>query len=60
MGALLATYLTSKPAGAPLVYLIVAAVIFAVAGSLAVFARDLWRALLCAGLLAVTLAFLAH
>jgi cytochrome b len=52
------SYLANKPAGAVLVYLIVAAVLFGVAGMLAAYARDLWRSIICAGLVALTLAFL--
>jgi hypothetical protein len=58
--ALLATYLTTKPSGAPLAFLIVALVLFAVAGVVAGFVRDLYRVAICAGLVALVLALLTH
>jgi hypothetical protein len=60
VAALVGAYLLSKPSGAPLVYLIVAAVLFAVSGMVAAFARDLFHSVLCAALLALTLALLSH
>jgi hypothetical protein len=58
--ALIVAYLASKPVGAALVYLIVAAVLFGVAGMIAAYARDLFHSVLCAALLALTLAFLVR
>jgi hypothetical protein len=57
---LLAAYLVNKPAGAPLVYLIVAAVLFAVALIIAGWGRDLFRALTAGALGFVVLALLTH
>ena len=53
-----AAYLANKPAGAALAYLIAAAVIFAVALVWAGWAKDLYRALMAAGVGLVVLAFL--
>jgi vacuolar-type H+-ATPase subunit I/STV1 len=53
-------YLANKPAGADLVYLIVAAVLFGVAAIVAGMARELYRGLVSLGLLGLVLAFLWH
>jgi hypothetical protein len=60
MAALLASshYLANKPAGAALVYLIVAAVLLAVAAAIAGMTRNLFDLLVVLALLAVVLAFL--
>jgi Na+-translocating ferredoxin:NAD+ oxidoreductase RnfE subunit len=56
----LAAYLVNKATGAPLVYLIVAAVLLAVALVLAGWTRDLYRALIAAGVGFIVLALLTH
>jgi hypothetical protein len=58
--ALLASYLVNRPGGAPLVYLIAAAVVFGVAAIVAGWARDLWRTAIAAGLVGLVLALLTH
>jgi Na+-translocating ferredoxin:NAD+ oxidoreductase RnfE subunit len=58
MATLLASYLVNKPAGAPLVYLIVAVVVAAIAVVVAGWARDLYRALIALAVAAVALALL--
>jgi uncharacterized MnhB-related membrane protein len=55
-----ASYLANKPAGVVLVYLIVAAVLCAVAAVVAGMARDLYRALIAVALLGLVAAFLTH
>jgi hypothetical protein len=57
---MLAGYLVNHPTGAPLVYLIVSATVFGVATLVAGYARDIYRALLSAGLGLLVVALLAH
>ena len=54
------TYLANKPASTVLVCLIVAIVLFVVAAVAAVAEHAFWAALVAAGLVAVTLAFVLH
>ena len=56
----LALYLANKPQGAPLVYLIMAATIFGLATIFAGWTRDIWRALVSAGLVLLVLALVTH
>jgi hypothetical protein len=56
----LATYLANKATGAPLVYLIVAAVLCAVAAVLAGWVRDMYRLALALGVGFIILALLTH
>lgn len=53
-------YLANKPAGADLVYLIVAVVLLAVAAVLAGWARDLYRCAVALAVGFVVLAYLTH
>jgi hypothetical protein len=55
-----ATYLANKPDGATLVCLVVAVVLFAVAGVGAALMKAFWACILCAGFAFLTLAFLLH
>jgi hypothetical protein len=57
---ILAGYLANRPTGAPLVYLIVAATLLVLAGVLAGWTRDAYRALLAIGLALVVVALLTH
>jgi hypothetical protein len=56
----LAAYLANKPRGAPAVYLIVAAVLAAVAATWAGWGRDLWRVCVAVALGSIALALLTH
>jgi hypothetical protein len=56
----LAGYLVNRPTGAPEVYLIVVAVLCAVALTWAGWTRDLYRALMAAGVGFLALALLTH
>jgi hypothetical protein len=58
--AILAAYLANHPKGAPPVYLIVAAVVFALSGIWAGWAKDAYRGLVSIGLACLALAFLTH
>jgi hypothetical protein len=55
---ILAAYLATKPTGGPLTCLIVALVLFVVAGAAAAFYKAFWGCVICAGLAFLTLAFL--
>ena len=55
---MLAAYLATKPTGGPLTCLIVAIVLFVVAGVAAAFYKAFWACVFCAGLAFLTLAFL--
>lgn len=62
---LLASYLVNKPSGQPLVYLIIAAVLFVLAAIAAARVRqltllDIYRALIATGLALVVIALLTH
>jgi hypothetical protein len=56
--SLLAAYLVNKPAGAALVYLIVAVVLCAVAALVAGYTRDIYRTVMAVALGVLALAFL--
>lgn len=55
---ILAAYLATKPTGGPRTCLIIAVVLFVVAGAAAGFWKAFWACLICAGLAFLTLAFL--
>jgi hypothetical protein len=55
---IVAAYLATKPTGGPLTCLIVAIVLFVVAGVAAGFWKAFWACVVCAGLAFFTLAFL--
>jgi hypothetical protein len=54
----LAAYLATKPAGGPLVLLIVAVTLFAVAAAASFYWKAFWATIVCAGLSCFALAFL--
>jgi hypothetical protein len=56
----LAAYLANRPTGAPAVYLVLAVAMMAVALTWAGWTRDLYRALMAAGLGFLALALLTH
>jgi hypothetical protein len=60
LAVVLASYLANHPAGAPAVYLIVVAVLCAVAFTWAGWSRDIWRCLISASLGFLALALLTH
>lgn len=53
-------YLANKPAGPALTCLVVALVLFVVAGVAAGFWRAFWAVIICAGFAFLTLAFLVN
>jgi hypothetical protein len=55
---IVAAYLATKPTGGPLTCLIVAIVLFVVAGVAAAWWKAFWGCVICAGLAFFTLAFL--
>jgi hypothetical protein len=56
--SVLAAYLATKPTGGPLTCLIIAIVLFVVAGAAAAFYKAFWACIIAAGLAFLTLAFL--
>jgi hypothetical protein len=52
------TYLANKPTGGALTCLIIAIVLFVVAGAAAAFWKAFWACVVCAGLAFLTLAFM--
>jgi hypothetical protein len=60
LAVVLAAYLANRPSGAPAVYLIVVAVLCAVAATWAGWSRDIWRVCIALAVAGLALALLTH